>query len=62
MSRIGYHTAASAIISMQTAMDVTANNIANINTNGFKASRPDFADLIYTQRVVDDDVQTGHGV
>lgn len=62
MSRIGYHTAASAIISMQTAMDVTANNIANINTNGFKASRPDFADLIYTHRVVDDDVQTGHGV
>lgn len=61
MSKIGYHSAASAVIAMQTAMDVTANNIANVNTNGFKASRPDFADLIYTERNVDTTVQTGHG-
>jgi flagellar basal-body rod protein FlgG len=62
MGRIGYFTAASAISSYQTAMDVTANNIANVNTNGFKASRADFADLIYTERNVDTEVQTGHGI
>lgn len=62
MSRIGYYTAASAIMSFQLGMDVTGNNIANVNTNGFKASRPDFADLIYTERNVDETVQTGHGV
>lgn len=61
MSRIGYHTAASAIMSFQIGMDVTGNNLANVNTNGFKASRPDFADLIYTKRNVDQTVQTGHG-
>lgn len=62
MSRIGYYTAASAIMSFQIGMDVTGNNIANVNTNGFKASRPDFADLIYTKRNVDETVHTGHGV
>lgn len=62
MSRIGYHTAASAIISYQDAMDITANNIANVNTVGFKAGRADFADLLYTERNVDNTVQTGHGV
>lgn len=61
MSRIGYHTAASALYGFQTAMDVTGNNLANVNTAGFKASRPDFADLIYTERRVDQTVQTGHG-
>lgn len=61
MSRVGYFTAASAIMSFQLGMDVTGNNIANVNTNGFKASRPDFADLIYTERNVDETVQTGHG-
>ncbi|MGN1417657.1 MAG: flagellar hook-basal body protein [Oscillospiraceae bacterium] len=62
MSRIGYYTAASAIMSFQIGMDVTGNNIANVNTNGFKASRPDFADLIYTKRNIDETVHTGHGV
>ncbi len=62
MSRIGYHTAASALQAIQIGMDITGNNLANVNTNGFKASRADFADLIYTSRNVDETVQTGHGV
>ena len=63
MGRIGYHTAASAVIGYQMGLDVTANNIANVNTAGFKASRADFADLIYTKRNNRiDEVQTGHGV
>jgi flagellar basal-body rod protein FlgG len=31
----------------QLNMDVIANNLANVNTNGFKKSRPDFQDLMY---------------
>jgi flagellar basal-body rod protein FlgG len=33
----------------QTKLDVTANNIANVSTNGFKKGRADFADLMYQQ-------------
>ncbi len=62
MSRIGYYTAASALMSYQMGMDISGNNLANVNTAGFKASRPDFADLIYTERRVDETVQTGHGI
>jgi len=32
---------------MQTQIDTTANNIANVNTIGFKKSRAEFADLMY---------------
>jgi flagellar basal-body rod protein FlgG len=31
----------------QTQMDVTANNLANVSTNGFKRSRAVFEDLLY---------------
>ena len=31
----------------QTQMDVISNNLANVGTNGFKASRAVFEDLIY---------------
>ncbi|TCO80889.1 flagellar basal-body rod protein FlgG [Plasticicumulans lactativorans] len=31
----------------QTRMDVIANNLANVNTTGFKKSRPMFEDLLY---------------
>jgi flagellar basal-body rod protein FlgG len=33
--------------SMQTNIDVIANNLANVNTTGFKKSRADFQDLMY---------------
>ena len=33
--------------SQQTNIDVIANNLANVSTNGFKRSRPVFQDLIY---------------
>lgn len=63
MSKVGYHTAASGVMSYQCAMDITANNLANVNTYGFKASRPSFADLIYTKRnTSNEEVQFGHGV
>lgn len=51
-------------------VDVTANNLANVNTAGFKASRADFADLAYAAVQVPvaplaaatGGVQVGHGV
>ncbi len=61
MAKIGLHTSSSGIFSYQKALDVTANNMANVNTNGFKASRASFSDLMYTERGVNDRVHTGHG-
>ena len=61
MANVGLHSAASGVISYQTALDVTANNIANVNTYGFKSSRASFSELLYTERGVNDEVHTGHG-
>ncbi|MGI6152244.1 MAG: flagellar hook-basal body protein [Christensenellaceae bacterium] len=64
----GGYTAALGIRSQQTRLDTIANNLANINTNGFKASRVDFKDALYEtmQRVVQPqdtlNMQRGHGV
>jgi len=40
-------TAATGMNSQQTSIDVTSNNLANVNTGGFKKSRVNFADLMY---------------
>ncbi|HEY4743941.1 MAG TPA: flagellar basal-body rod protein FlgG [Desulfuromonadaceae bacterium] len=40
-------TAASGMESQQKNIDVVANNLANVNTAGFKKSRADFQDLMY---------------
>jgi flagellar basal-body rod protein FlgG len=40
-------TAATGMQGQSTNIDVIANNIANVNTNGFKKSRVDFQDLLY---------------
>lgn len=40
-------TAATGMEAQQISQDVTANNLANINTAGFKKSRADFQDLMY---------------
>jgi flagellar basal-body rod protein FlgG len=40
-------TAASGMQAQQMNIDVVANNIANVNTAGFKKSRADFQDLMY---------------
>jgi flagellar basal-body rod protein FlgF len=41
--------ATSRLIAMQRAMDVTANNLANANTSGFKAGRTLFSDYLVRQ-------------
>jgi len=43
-----FHTSASGMSAQQMVLDNTANNLANVNTNGFKRSQLDFQDLIYT--------------
>ena len=40
-------TAASGMIAQQLNIDVTSNNLANVNTIGFKKSRAEFEDLMY---------------
>jgi flagellar basal-body rod protein FlgG len=40
-------TAATGMEAQQTSLDVTANNIANVSTAGFKKSRAEFEDLMY---------------
>lgn len=41
------NTAATGMAAQQQNMDTIANNIANVNTNGFKKSRAEFEDLVY---------------
>jgi flagellar basal-body rod protein FlgG len=41
------YTAATGMQAEELAIDVTANNLANVNTTGFKKSRADFQDLLY---------------
>jgi flagellar basal-body rod protein FlgG len=51
------YTAATGMDAQQTNLDVIANNLANVNTVGFKKSRADFQDLMY-QYVVEPGAQT----
>jgi flagellar basal-body rod protein FlgG len=41
------YTAATGMEAQQLNLDITANNLANVNTTGFKKSRVDFQDLLY---------------
>jgi flagellar basal-body rod protein FlgG len=43
------YTAASGMNAQQSNIDNVANNLANVNTVGFKKSRIDFEDLVYQQ-------------
>ncbi len=40
-------TAATGMDAQQKQIDITANNLANVNTAGFKKSRAEFQDLLY---------------
>lgn len=40
-------TSASGMLTQQFNMDVLSNNLANVNTSGFKKSRAEFQDLLY---------------
>jgi flagellar basal-body rod protein FlgG len=44
----GIYTSDTGLIASQQALDVTSNNLANLNTTGFKLNQVRFQDLIYT--------------
>ncbi len=50
MAVTALHSAATGLSALSTQLDVIANNLANVNTDGFKASRVNFEDLIYQVR------------
>lgn len=50
MANIALQSAATGLSALNTKLDVIANNLANVNTNGFKASRANFQDLLYVER------------
>lgn len=50
MAAIALQSASSGLSSLSTKLDVIANNLANVNTAGFKSSRANFQDLLYVER------------
>jgi flagellar basal-body rod protein FlgG len=61
------YMAATGLIGQQRRLDVIADNLANVNTMGFKNSRLDFKTAIYTAGVgptstPEGNLQKGHGV
>ncbi|MHC4991511.1 MAG: flagellar basal-body rod protein FlgG [Planctomycetota bacterium] len=50
MAHIALHSAATGLSALETGIDVIAHNLANVNTDGFKASRVNFQDLLYLER------------
>jgi len=66
-------TSATGMIAQQFHIDTISNNLANVNTSGFKKNRVDFEDLIYQHQVlagtpatavseIPTGVSVGHGV
>lgn len=43
-----YYTATNGAMSNQSYLDVISNNMANVQTDGFKKSKAEFSDLLYT--------------
>ncbi len=58
-----FYTSGVSMLQQQKALDVVANNFANVSTHGFKASRANFADLMYThdEATPPQDNTIGHG-
>ncbi len=66
-------SAASGMVAQQYNIDTISNNLANVNTYGFKKNRVDFEDLVYQQQIlagtpatavseIPTGVYVGHGV
>jgi flagellar basal-body rod protein FlgG len=52
MSVQSLYTAATGMESLQTKLNVIANNLANVNTTGFKSDRANFEDLFYRHEIM----------
>lgn len=58
-------SAVSGMVSHKLHLDVIANNLANVNTNGFKTSRINFQDVLYQRdrmATTNQDLRVGAGV
>lgn len=64
MSMIAFYTGASGMRAFQEKLNVVSHNIANVNTNGYKARRAAFEDLLYSRinTNVEGEHLVGHGV
>ncbi|WP_026972618.1 flagellar hook protein FlgE [Aliagarivorans marinus] len=59
---MSFNIALSGVNASQKDLDVTANNIANVNTVGFKESRAEFADVYATSIFTNAQTAVGNGV
>lgn len=50
MAITALHAGATGLSALSTEIDIIANNLANVNTTGFKASRANFEDLLYQEK------------
>lgn len=65
-----FYTGASGLRAHQNAIDITSHNLVNSNTYGYKATKPEFRELLYSRmdinqnRELEDEQQilSGHGV
>ncbi len=67
MAITALYSAASGMRALDTKLDVLANNLANVNTTGFKRSRTNFEDLLYQVKrepgvLNSDDKPVPHGI
>ena len=63
---MSFYSATTGAIAHQSKLDVVANNMANVNTYGYKTKSASFSDLIYNNLVgsetEDSDIKMGSGV
>ena len=59
---MSFNIALSGLSAAQKDLDVTANNIANVNTYGFKESRAEFADVFSSSIFANSRTANGEGV
>lgn len=50
MAIVALHSASTGLSALSADLDVIANNLANVNTVGFKASRSNFENLLYMEK------------
>lgn len=61
---IAFHTGVSGMTAYQEGLNLISNNIANVNTDGFKASKESFRNLVNTNMDVHEreKLMYGHGI
>lgn len=58
---IAFYSAAAGMQAFQNKLDATANNMANVNTAGYKQMELSFSDLMYTNMNTKEEHKIGHG-